>query len=83
MPSVQTAPSTSIPPLAAWVEAGLLTKPTAYFRTVGATAALRNTWGNSGIAYVDAASTGWVGFEASRLLADGWTGDILSVGTEP
>lgn len=68
--------------VAAWVESGLLTKPTAYFRTVGATAALRSTWGNAGIAYVDAANTDWVGFQASRLLADGWTGDILSVGSE-
>ncbi|KAB2958403.1 MAG: hypothetical protein F9K16_13440 [Thermoanaerobaculia bacterium] len=68
--------------IAAWVESGLPTKPTAYFRTLGATANLRTTWGNQGIAWVDSTSPGHVGFRAARLLYDPWTGDVLSIGTE-
>lgn len=68
--------------LAAWVESGLLSKPTAYFRTVGATPNLRMTWGSQGIAWVDASSPGQVGFRAARLHYDAATGDILSIGTE-
>ncbi|MDQ1348716.1 MAG: hypothetical protein QG573_2092 [Acidobacteriota bacterium] len=68
--------------LAAWVESGLLSKPTAYFRTVGASANLLMTWGNQGIAWAGASSPGHVGFQASRLHYDAATGDILSIGTE-
>ncbi|KAB2958402.1 MAG: hypothetical protein F9K16_13435 [Thermoanaerobaculia bacterium] len=68
--------------LAAWVESGLLSKPTAFFRTVGATPNLRLTWGSQGIAWVDAGSPGQVGFRAARLHYDAATDDILSIGTE-
>jgi hypothetical protein len=66
----------------AWVESGLVSEPTAYFRTVGATPNLRMTWGSQGIAWVDSTSPGQVGFRGTRLHYDASTGDILSVGTE-
>lgn len=67
---------------ALWVESGLLTKPTAFFRTAGKSAALRPTWGTNGIAYVDTASAGWIGYRSSRLVIDWWTGDVFSIGED-
>ncbi len=63
--------------VAAWVESGLLTKPTAYFRTDGLSSSLDAGWGTGGIAYVDAAAGGWIGFRGSRLQAE-WNNGLLA-----
>jgi hypothetical protein len=72
--------------VALWAESGLLSKPTAYFRTAGLTTSLRAGWGAGGIAYVDAANSGYLGFRGGRLHSD-WNNSlsafsVVSVGSE-
>ncbi len=72
--------------IAAWVETGLVTRPTAIFRTTGLTDTLRPEWGSSGVAFVDATTAGYNGFRASRIHPDlrsgGESAGVLLAGIE-